>query len=297
MSGKKIAIDISIYLYRYSAENALIENLFSMMSIMQYYGIVPIFVFDGKPPEEKKALLLKRREEKWLAQKELQELLLQEKENNEERIKTLKRKCTTLDSTIIEKAHRLIDSMGCQRLQADGEADALCAALAIHGDVFACLSEDMDLFVYGCPRVLRYLSLLQHKVVVYHTDLILNELQISLENFRRLCILCGTDYNEKSGDFDFKTALGYYHDFNESLAIHSQKSEISQNIFHYLLDQHIITQEDVDAFKKIEGMFEIDNPLVHLKIIQEKEKEIFIFHLKALLREGGFIYKHFAIKT
>jgi flap endonuclease-1 len=60
LSGKRIAVDISIYLYKYEAENALLENMYNMLSIFRYYNIIPIFIFDGKPPQEKKALLIKR---------------------------------------------------------------------------------------------------------------------------------------------------------------------------------------------------------------------------------------------
>ena len=68
LSGKRIAVDISIYLYKYEAENALLENMYVMLSIFRYYNIIPIFIFDGKPPPEKKALLLKRKEDKQEAQ-------------------------------------------------------------------------------------------------------------------------------------------------------------------------------------------------------------------------------------
>ena len=79
LSGKTIAIDISIYLYKYTF---LIENIYSMISIFKYYGIIPIFIFDGKPPVEKKVLLMKRKQNKIHAQEEyncLKEQLLNEK--------------------------------------------------------------------------------------------------------------------------------------------------------------------------------------------------------------------------
>ena len=60
---------------------------------------------------------------------------------------------------------------------------------------YACLSEDMDLFIYGCPRVLRYLSLLNEIVVIYYLDTILKDLDISFIEFKEICILSGTDYN------------------------------------------------------------------------------------------------------
>ena len=53
LNNKKIAIDISIYIYKYAAENKIIENFHLMLSIFNKYNIVPVFIFDGKPPAEK----------------------------------------------------------------------------------------------------------------------------------------------------------------------------------------------------------------------------------------------------
>ena len=53
LSGKKIVVDISIYLYKFLSENALLENLYLMISIFRENKIIPIFIFDGKPPVEK----------------------------------------------------------------------------------------------------------------------------------------------------------------------------------------------------------------------------------------------------
>ena len=63
LSGKTIVIDVSIYLYKYIAQNALQENIYLMISLFHKYNITPLFVFDGKPPPEKKDELQKRR---WL---------------------------------------------------------------------------------------------------------------------------------------------------------------------------------------------------------------------------------------
>ena len=74
LSGKKIAVDISIYMYRYASDNNLIENMYLMLSIFRYYNIIPIFIFDGKPPVEKKELLIKRKEDKKEAEEEYKKL-------------------------------------------------------------------------------------------------------------------------------------------------------------------------------------------------------------------------------
>ena len=95
----------------------------------------------------------------------------------------------------IEKVKALIRAYGATYYDAPGEADELCALLVIKKKVWACLSEDMDLFVYGCTRVLRYFSLIGHTVVLYYTKGILEELDMTQKEFKEVCILSGTDYN------------------------------------------------------------------------------------------------------
>ena len=97
----------------------------------------------------------------------------------------------------IENVKKLMDLYGVCYTQAEGEADALCAKLVMKNEAYACLSEDMDMFVYGCPRVLRYISLLNSNVVLYNLKDILYILDLSLDEFKQLCILSGTDYNVK----------------------------------------------------------------------------------------------------
>ena len=74
MSGKKIAVDISIYMYKYEAEGCLIENIYLMLAVFRKYQITPVFIFDGKPPNEKKDLLQKRRQDKKQAEQEYKQL-------------------------------------------------------------------------------------------------------------------------------------------------------------------------------------------------------------------------------
>jgi flap endonuclease-1 len=165
LSGKKIVVDISIYLYKYEAENALLENMYVMLSIFSYYNVIPIFIFDGKPPPEKKALLQKRREDKESAQQEYAKLKIQleSKQDDDDKqdivaaMDQLKKQIVHINKEKIESVKALIRAYGATYYDAPGEADELCALLVIKKKVWACLSEDMDLFVYGCTRVLRYL--------------------------------------------------------------------------------------------------------------------------------------------
>ena len=89
----------------------------------------------------------------------------------------------------------LLELMGIQYYECEGESDSVCAKMVQKKIAYACLSEDMDMFVYGCPRVLRYLSLLKSNVVLYDLPGILYKLGITFADFQDICVLAGTDYN------------------------------------------------------------------------------------------------------
>ena len=205
LTGKKIAVDISIYLYKYESNNTLLESIYLMLATFRHCNIIPIFIFDGKPPPEKKELLKKRRLDKEAAKNEYNKLKNQlddisddsDYEKNEivATMDQLKRQFVYITHEKIEKVKELIRAYGATYFDAPGEADEMCALLVIKKKVWACLSEDMDLFVYGCNRVLRYFSLANQSIVLYHTKGILASLNMTQKEFREICVLSGTDYN------------------------------------------------------------------------------------------------------
>ena len=96
---------------------------------------------------------------------------------------------------------------------AEGEADKLCAELVINKQAVACMSDDMDLFVYGCPYVLRLFNLSRKTAILYDLNSILSSLNMSFEDFKIMCALCGTDYNieyNKHNIFKVYNKYNYY---------------------------------------------------------------------------------------
>ena len=73
LRGKRIAVDISIYMYKFSAEGALIDNMYQMIGLFKLNGIIPFFVFDGKPPQQKYELLKIRKQEKIVAEEKFKQ--------------------------------------------------------------------------------------------------------------------------------------------------------------------------------------------------------------------------------
>ena len=300
LSGKRIAVDISIYLYKYEAENALLENMYVMLSIFRYYNIIPIFIFDGKPPPEKKALLLKRKEDKQEAQEAYDKLKKQLTSLQETReidtdkldiiasMEQLKSQIVQINKEKIEKVKTLIRAYGATYYDAPGEADELCALLVIKKKVWACLSEDMDLFVYGCTRVLRYFSLIGHTAVLYYMKGILEELNMTQTEFKENCVLSGTDYNINADGNNDKVNLGItIKHFKKFKADKTNKTG-----FYDWLQDNTEYISDLELLIKINKMFELDvnhnlETFKNIKIINGPVRQD---EIETIMKDEDFIF-------
>lgn len=236
-SGKTIVVDTSIYLYRFNTNNELIENLYIMISILRENNITPIFIFDGKPPPEKYESLNIRRKERDDAEK-MYEMLI--KNNNivgvnKSLLEKIKRKKTKINSQNIEEVKRLLEVCGVSYVEANGEADELCAYCVINNLAYACLSDDMDLFIYGCPRIMRYFSMMNQSVVYYELERILESLKIPQDVFINMSILSGTDYNEQFMSFDklYNDFINNSEEFNKNILDKIDKDTGIKEIINY----------------------------------------------------------------
>ena len=100
--NKVVVVDISIYMYKFQMTDSLIDNMYIMLSLFEKYSVLPIFVFDGKPPPEKRNMINKRYLERISAESEYLHLCKQMEadglsNNDKQEITTaihlLKRKC------------------------------------------------------------------------------------------------------------------------------------------------------------------------------------------------------------
>jgi flap endonuclease-1 len=313
LAGKKIAVDISIYLYKYESNNALLENIYLMLAIFREYNIIPIFVFDGKPPPEKKELLQKRREDKAAAKNEYNKLKYQleqigdDTDESNEIVATmdqLKKQFVYITHEKIEKVKELIRAYGATYYDAPGEADELCALLVIKKKVWACLSEDMDLFVYGCNRVLRYLSLANQSFVLYYTKGILESLNMTQKEFREICVLSGTDYNvnantdSKTKNNDMITlpnTIKLFRKYQEQQIV-NKNNNLSQSFYNWLTssNKHADYITDLELLQKINGMFDISDlkedlkdTVKNIKIMNSPIQKLLV---QEIMKEDGFMF-------
>lgn len=294
--GKTIVVDISIYLYKYLMSDTLVENMYLMLSLFDSHHITPIFIFDGKPPDEKKDVLNKRFGDKMKAEEECKKLKakMDEVESEEEKsallenIQSLKKKCVFLRKEDKQKVKELIHNYGYTYYTANGEADELCAAFVRSKKAWACLSEDMDMFVYGIPRVLRYISLLKNTFVFYDTHKILKRIGISSQDFMELCIMTGSDYASQDTT-DIYTLFKIYHKYISS--------DLSKNLsFRKWLKENEnkldVKCMDDDTFSNVRNMFVRDcdqnNKIIKNCVCCRQSPNY--DSIKKILEEDGFVY-------
>jgi 5'-3' exonuclease len=265
-----------------------------MLELFKKYNITPVFIFDGKPPTEKKALLQKRKQDKKEAEKEYN-ILKQKLENNSisdndkkeiiTNITLLKKQFIYINREKIDIIKSLIRSYGATYYDAPREADELCALLVLKNKVWACISEDMDMFIYGCPRVIRYLSLFNCSALLYDTKGILNKLNITQDEFKQICVLSGTDYNIQ---------IKNNPNLHETIILFNKYKNNNNNesveFYNWLKinSGYII---DTEYLKSIINMFDLNNKdLIIFEKIKIVNGTINTENIKNILKSDGFIF-------
>lgn len=304
LENKTLVIDTSIYLYKFINENALLENMYLFISLLKNYKIKPIFIFDGKPPIEKKELLIKRYIEKKEAEKKymnlkstitdmsINDMTEEEKKELMMELENLKRQFARITENDITQVKQLMDAYGVVYFDAPSEADQLCAYLVNKEKAWGCISDDMDMFLYGCPYVIRNISLINHTAMLYDTVSILEDLEISKKNFIEIMVLSGTDYNIKTNTSLLQT-MNFYNDYNKYSKVCTE-SELKPLEFYVWL---IKNTSYIENFKKLlhtYQMFQINYQidLEKWSNVEIHEKPVNMDAIKNIMVNEGFVFSN-----
>eukprot|EP00485_Elphidium_margaritaceum_P004833 CAMPEP_0202687036 /NCGR_PEP_ID=MMETSP1385-20130828/2744_1 /ASSEMBLY_ACC=CAM_ASM_000861 /TAXON_ID=933848 /ORGANISM="Elphidium margaritaceum" /LENGTH=353 /DNA_ID=CAMNT_0049341747 /DNA_START=158 /DNA_END=1219 /DNA_ORIENTATION=- len=161
---------------------------------MMENGIKPIYVFDGKPPDFKADELAKRKERREKAQQELKEA---EEIGDTEKMVQMQKRTVKVNGEHIKQVQTLLTFMGVPWYTAPGEAEAQCSQMCADGIVYGAGTEDMDALTFGTTKLIRHLTDSEaRKLPVLEFDLenVLTGMQVSMQQFIDICILCGCDY-------------------------------------------------------------------------------------------------------
>ncbi|CAI5991080.1 unnamed protein product [Closterium sp. NIES-65] len=221
--GRKIAIDASMSIYQFlivvgrqgtetltneaGEVTSHLQGMFTRTIRILEAGLKPVYVFDGKPPDLKREELKKRYSRREGATEGLEEA---KEEGKAEDIEKYSKRTVRVTRQHNEDCRRLLRLMGVPVVEAPSEAEAECANLAKQGKVFGVASEDMDALTFGAPKFLRHLmEPAARKLPVMEFDVakVLELLNLSMDEFIDLCILCGCDYCESIRGVGPTTAL------------------------------------------------------------------------------------------
>lgn len=267
LNNKTIAIDISIYLYKYKIrDNAdgtsnkyMLRNFKRMIDILKKNSITPIFVFDAKTtPEEKKKTSLLRKQTRMKSKKKYL-LLSKELRSCKDTVKRrqliskmnkLKPELVQITDKDILDIKSYFENNNIKFYQANKEADIICAMLVNKNKADAVLSEDSDMFVYGAHKIIKCLNLKSETVKLYETQNILNSLKISLDDFQTIAIISGTDYNPDN-KLNIYTIFEYYNNY------HLERHNRNSNTFVTWLQEHKGVNVDIKLINNIRSMYNI----------------------------------------
>ena len=285
LNGRRIAVDTSIYMYRFLSDDALMENMYLMISLFRKYNIVPIFIFDGYPSDLKYETILERKQIKESARLEYD--LLNSKGNTDKTnntMRNLKRKIIKISDDDFNNVKNLLSAYGMLYFDAPGEADSMIAKMVQKKLVWAVLSDDTDYFAYGCGNILRYLSLSKETMVLYDLKSILTQLKITQENLREICVLAGTDYNKT--DFNIHQVMKFYERYKRSG---------SKNEFYTWLDNEKLI-DDYKSLITVYSIYENTDSSEYNSVIKKmrnttlSNRKVNIQDIKNIMIPEGFVF-------
>lgn len=202
----KIAIDAFNYFYKYKISCPhFLSGFYQQIVRMLRMKIIPVYVFDGVPPEEKRAELKIRREKRETAFEKIAilkselELMSVTECVDEARQKAIQIEIAKLEqSTVkvskgdINMVKTLLDIMHIPYIEAMGEADYLCSKLVRENTVDVCMSDDTDLLMSGCDRIIKYNN---GAIIEFDRNEIITRMGLTFDMFRLFCLILGCGYH------------------------------------------------------------------------------------------------------
>jgi len=275
-SNSKVAIDCSILLYKFryasKVENAHLIGIVNRIKFYMMNNILPIFVFDGIPPEAKKNTIEKRQAAKYkLYQKldALKEMIPendQDEKNINDEIEKLSSQLVSIKKEHVDDCKELLEKSGIPYFTAPEDAEKYCAFLQKNKLVDFTITDDTDAMTFGCERIIK--TNINKDIIEIDFNKLLTDFKMTYETFVDYCILSGCDYTEtlpqigpvtsynmmikhgsiekylesnkdkNTSNFDYKTARDIFMTFDYELP--------SENIRKKLFDKEIL----LDFLKK-----------------------------------------------
>lgn len=276
---QRVAIDISLYLYKYKAiaGDRWLESFVYLISCLRKWNIHCVFVYDSKAPDEKLKEQQRRRETRVKQGDRVKELendisiyenggnpsekmieickkegvvsLLKRNVNGnvvidltliKQKLESMKSMIISITEEDLQLSRDLFDMMDIPYMKATSEAEAYSSYMCIHEKVDAVLSEDTDVLAYGAPLFLTKIDTVANTVVAISYEKVLDELQMTKETFVDLCIMLGCDYNTNVPKVGPEKSIAFLKKYKSIEEIKDIKEE-DKEILHYKRVRELLT--------------------------------------------------------
>ncbi|PIN87422.1 flap endonuclease-1 [Candidatus Woesearchaeota archaeon CG10_big_fil_rev_8_21_14_0_10_32_24] len=198
------SVDGSVLTDKHGKVTSHLIGLFNRTTSLMEQGLKLAFVFDGTPPSIKEKTWEIRKAVKHQASLKLKEA---EDADDYAEMKKQAGRTAVLTKEMVVDAKNLLTALGVPIIQAPSEGEAQTAYMVAQGKAYASISQDYDNLIFGCPTLIRNLSIegkrrktgtlgyVNIKPEVIKLNDVLKTLKINLNQLIVLAILAGTDYN------------------------------------------------------------------------------------------------------
>ncbi|MCI4326934.1 MAG: flap structure-specific endonuclease [Thermoplasmata archaeon] len=225
LAGKSIAVDAYNAVYQFLAtirqrdgqpfsdpEGRTTSHLMGVLgrtTSLLGQGVLPAWVFDGKPPDLKAGTLRERFLAKERAESQWKDALAAGD------LETARRKAAQTSRytrSMAEETKELLEALGVPAIQAPSEGEAQAAQMAANGVVWASASEDYDSLLFHAPRLVRGLAARMPKgkapaAQIIDRPRLLEQLGINDDELLMIGLLVGTDFSDGVRGYGPKKAL------------------------------------------------------------------------------------------
>ncbi len=212
-------------------------------------GIIPVYVFDGKPHPLKERTIKERIMLKEKAEKEYLESLAM---GDMEKARSYASRTSRLTQDMVTESMELLNAMGIPTIVSPSEGEAEASYLCKRGRVSYVVSQDYDSLLFGAPKLLRNVTIsgkrragkggrtidINPEVILLEDVLKAN--QITHEQLVDIGILVGTDFNEGIKGIGPKKALQLIKKYGSIRNIPDIKIENYEEIRNIFLNPNVV---------------------------------------------------------
>lgn len=171
-----VCVDTSIYVHKWvlgrdrrADPHAHVRGALMLVKCLRKCAVRPCFIYDGEPPDAKQGELDRRAAVRDGAD-------------------------APVTPRHFVEVRDYLDLAGVAQARARGESDPYLTAMCRSGIADACMTEDMDMLVLGCPRVLTRVDVWHGRATMLVLDEILGALELTHAQFIDMCVMFGCDY-------------------------------------------------------------------------------------------------------